>query len=189
VRTCAANNRTVEGSRMPVRRSFAALVLAALVFSACTASGTTAAPAAQSPAAQSPAAASQASAPMSIVVGSATSGSLGSYLTDPNGMTLYTRTGDSATSSGCTGSCAVAWPPLLVATGGSATAGSGVTGTFATLSRADGTVQVTYQGLPLYGWKGDTKAGDVTGEGVNGFLVATLGGPVPVPSSTGKPGY
>ena len=126
---------------------------------------------------------------MSIVIGSASTGSLGTYLTDPAGMTLYTKTGDSATSSTCTGTCAVAWPPVLVATGGSATAGTGVTGTFATLTRADGTVQVTYQGLPLYGWKGDAKAGDMTGEGVNGFVVATLGGPVPVPSASGKPGY
>jgi predicted lipoprotein with Yx(FWY)xxD motif len=125
---------------------------------------------------------------MSVVIGSATS-SLGSYLTNPSGLTLYTHTGDSATSSTCIGQCAVAWPPVLVATGGAATAGTGVTGTFATLTRADGTVQVTYQGLPLYGWKGDAKPGDATGEGVNGFLVATLGGPVPVPSSTGKPGY
>lgn len=174
---------------MPVRRSLAACLLAAVVFSACTASGATAAPAAQSPAAASQAAASQAAgAPMSVVIGSATS-SLGSYLTNPGGLTLYTHTGDSATSSTCIGPCAVAWPPVLVATGGAATAGTGVTGTFATLTRADGTVQVTYQGLPLYGWKGDAKPGDATGEGVNGFLVATLGGPVPVPSSTGKPGY
>jgi len=179
---------------MPVRRSLAACLLAAVVFSACTASGSTAAPAVQSPAAASQAAASQAAAsqaagaPMSVVIGSATS-SLGSYLTNPSGLALYTHTGDSATSSTCTGQCAVAWPPVLVATGGAATAGTGVTGTFATLTRTDGTVQVTYQGLPLYGWKGDTKPGDATGEGVNGFLVATLGGPVPVPSSTGKPGY
>jgi predicted lipoprotein with Yx(FWY)xxD motif len=174
---------------MPVRRSLAACLLAAAVFSACTASGVTAAPAAQSPAAASQAAASQAAgAPMSVVIGSATS-SLGTFLTNPSGLTLYTHTGDSATSSTCTAQCAVAWPPVLVATGGAATAGTGVTGTFATLTRADGTVQVTYQGLPLYGWKGDAKPGDATGEGVNGFLVATLGGPVPVPSSTGKPGY
>jgi predicted lipoprotein with Yx(FWY)xxD motif len=175
---------------MPVRRSFAALFLAALVFSACSAAGSTAAPGAQSPAVQSSAAASQpASAPMTVAISLATSPSLGAYLAGPNGMTLYTHTGDSATSSTCTGSCAVAWPPLLVATGGSATAGTGVTGTFASLTRADGTVQVTYQGLPLYGWKGDAKAGDMTGEGVNGFLVATLGGPLPVPSSSIKPGY
>jgi predicted lipoprotein with Yx(FWY)xxD motif len=42
-----------------------------------------------------------------------------------------------------------------------------------TLTRADGTVQVTYNGLPLYGWKSDAKPGDTTGEGVGGFSVAT----------------
>jgi predicted lipoprotein with Yx(FWY)xxD motif len=171
---------------MPVRRLFAALVLAAVAFSACTSSGAATAP----PTIPSAAPGGQASgAPMSVVIGQATSSTVGTYLTNPNGMTLYTHTGDSATSSTCTAQCAVAWPPVLVATGGSATAGSGVSGSFATLTRADGTVQVTYEGLPLYGWKGDTKSGDMTGEGVNGFLVATVGGPLPVPSSSIKPGY
>jgi predicted lipoprotein with Yx(FWY)xxD motif len=47
-----------------------------------------------------------------------------------------------------------------------------VTGTLGQLTRADGTSQVTYNGMPLYGWKNDTKAGDVTGQGINSFLVA-----------------
>ncbi|HEY7935583.1 MAG TPA: hypothetical protein VID26_00475 [Candidatus Limnocylindrales bacterium] len=174
---------------MPARRSLIGLFMGAVLFAACTGTGATAAPPSQPPAASTPPASAPASAAASVVVGSATDPSLGSYLTAPSGLTLYTHTGDSATSSTCTGQCAVAWPPLTVAAGGQATAGTGVTGTFATLTRADGTVQVTYLGLPLYGWKGDTKPGDVTGEGVNGFLVATMGGPVPVPSSTGKPGY
>jgi predicted lipoprotein with Yx(FWY)xxD motif len=176
---------------MPIRRLLATIALTAMVASACTAAGATTAPVAQPTAAPSQAAAASqaAGAPMNVVIGSASSGSLGTYLTDPAGMTLYTKAGDSATASTCTGPCAVAWPPVLVATGGSATAGTGVTGTFATLTRADGTVQVTYQGLPLYGWKGDAKAGDTTGEGVNGFVVATVGGPVAVPSASGKSGY
>jgi len=180
---------------MPVRRLLATIALTATLASACTAAGATSAPVVQPTTAPSQAAASQAaasqgaSAPMSIVIGSASSGTLGTYLTDPAGLTLYTKSGDSATTSTCTGPCAVAWPPVLVATGGSATGGSGVTGTFATLTRADGTVQVTYQGLPLYGWKGDAKPGDTTGEGVNGFVVATVGGPVAVPSASGMPGY
>ncbi|MGH2407694.1 MAG: COG4315 family predicted lipoprotein [Candidatus Limnocylindrales bacterium] len=107
----------------------------------------------------------------SVVVNMATT-SLGPVLTGPNGLTLYTHTGDTATTSTCTGSCATAWPPLTVAAGGSATGGAGVTGTFATLTRDDGTIQVTYNGLPLYGWQSDTKPGDVTGQGVAGFTVA-----------------
>jgi predicted lipoprotein with Yx(FWY)xxD motif len=98
--------------------------------------------------------------------------SLGPVLTGPDGLTLYTHAGDSASSSTCTGGCASAWPPLAVAAGAAATGGTGVTGAFATLTRDDGSIQVTYNGQPLYGWQGDTKAGDVTGDGVNGFSVA-----------------
>jgi len=129
-------------------------------------------------------------------VGAANSATFGMVLTGPNGMTLYTHAGDSATSSTCTGACASAWPPLTAT--GQPTAGTGVTGKLGTLTRADGTIQVTYAGLPLYYWQGDSKAGDVTGNGVNGFAVATVGGAgsapqaspaAPSPSSGGKPGY
>ena len=121
-----------------------------------------------------------------VVVNMATT-SLGPVLTGPNGLTLYTHTGDSATASTCTGTCATTWPPLAVAAGGQATGGAGVTGTFGTLTRADGTIQVTYNGLPLYGWQSDTKAGDVTGQGIEGFTVATPGS-APAPGPTGTPG-
>ncbi len=111
-------------------------------------------------------------APAGRVVVSRTTTSLGPVLTGPNGLTLYTHKGDTATSSTCTTGCAAAWPPLTVAAGGKATAAPGVHGTLGTLKRADGTVQVTYNGLPLYGWQSDSKPGDTTGEGVGGFSVA-----------------
>ena len=105
-------------------------------------------------------------------------------LTGPTGMTLYTHAGDSATSSTCTGACATAWPPLTAT--GQPMAGTGLTGKLGTLTRADGTTQVTYAGLPLYYWQGDKKAGDVTGDGVErlrgrdgrrgGFRAAALPG-------------
>ena len=98
--------------------------------------------------------------------------SLGPVLVGLTGLTLYTHAGDTATTSSCTGSCATAWPPLTVAAGAAATGGTGASGTFATLIRADGTTQVTYNGLPLYGWQGDSKPGDVTGQGLEGFSVA-----------------
>jgi predicted lipoprotein with Yx(FWY)xxD motif len=111
-------------------------------------------------------------------------------------MTLYTHAGDSATTSTCTDSCATAWPPLSAT--GQPTAGAGVTGQLGTLTRADGTTQVTYGGMPLYYWQGDAKPGDVTGNGVEGFSVATVGGAAskpqpstaaPAPSSSGTYGY
>jgi predicted lipoprotein with Yx(FWY)xxD motif len=48
----------------------------------------------------------------------------------------------------------------------------GVTGKLGTLTRPDGTTQVTYNGRPLYGWQNDAKPGDVTGQGIGGFTVA-----------------
>ena len=165
------------------------LVLVALVATACSSGAATATPTASLAAAASvsatsspttappvassgggsPAAASPATG--SVVVNMATT-TLGPVLTAANGLTLYVHAGDTGTSSTCTGGCATAWPPLAVAAGGSATAGPGVTGTLGTLTRADGTTQVTYKGLPLYGWMNDTKPGDVTGQNIAGFTVA-----------------
>ena len=130
------------------------------------------------------------------MVRSASSPSFGMVLTGPNGMTLYTHAGDTATSSTCTGACATAWPPLE--TKGQPTAQPGLTGKLGTLTRPDGATQVTYGGLPLYYWQGDTKAGDATGDGVEGFSIATVGGSAPMgdpsvaapaPISGGKYGY
>jgi predicted lipoprotein with Yx(FWY)xxD motif len=137
-----------------------------------------------------------ASSASGVIVGAASTPSFGRVLTGPNGMTLYTHAGDTATTSGCTGSCATAWPPLE--TDGQPTAQADLTGQLGTLTRPDGTTQVTYRGLPLYYWQGDTKAGDVTGQGIDGFSIATVTGSAPVPkasvaapapSSVGKYGY
>lgn len=170
---------------MRMTRVLTLFATAVLAVAACTSSYA-------SPAAVGGGASSAAGA----VVDAANSPTFGMVLTGPTGMTLYTHAGDSATSSTCTGECATAWPPLTAT--GQPTAGAGVTGKLGTLTRADGTIQVTYAGLPLYYWQGDKKAGDVTGDGVEGFAVATVGGAgsapqpspaAPSPSSGGKPGY
>ena len=170
---------------MPATRVLALFATAVLVVAACTSNVASPAPIGGG-----------ASRAAGVIVATASSPSFGMVLTGPNGMTLYTHAGDSATVSTCTGGCATAWPPL--ATTGQPTAGAGVTGQLGTEPRADGTTQVTYGGLPLYYWQGDTKAGDVTGNGVDGFSVATVGaaGPlpnpstaVPAPSSPGNYGY
>jgi Secreted repeat of unknown function len=80
-------------------------------------------------------------------------------------MALYTATGDTATRSGCTGTCLSFWPPLLLPAGqAQPVAGTGVTGV-GTFMRAEG-VQVTYNGKPLYTWFKDGQPGQVTGDGV-----------------------
>lgn len=168
----------------PAARGLGGLILIALFAAACSSTAATSAPPASvvpvatppasvAPVATTPASAPAASTPASsaaagVVVNMATT-SLGPTLVASTGLTLYTHTGDTATSSSCTGTCAANWPPLAVAAGTTATAGTGVTGTLGTLTRDDGTLQVTYNGLPLYGWKNDAAAGDVTGQGINGF--------------------
>jgi predicted lipoprotein with Yx(FWY)xxD motif len=127
---------------------------------------------------------------------STASSSMGTVLAGPTGMTLYTYAKDSMNTSACTGGCATAWPPLTVPAGQQPTAGAGVTGTLATFARPDGTAQVSYNGQPLYYWQGDKAAGDVTGNGVNSFSIATPSGAGAAPSgapaaspSGVKPGY
>jgi hypothetical protein len=57
---------------------------------------------------------------------------------------------------------------------------TGATGTFATITRSDGIVQVTYNHMPLYYFSGDSAAGDTTGQGKNGvWFVAPASGTVP----------
>jgi predicted lipoprotein with Yx(FWY)xxD motif len=127
-----------------------------------------------------------------LVIGSGVSGTLGPFLTGPTGLTLYVKDGDSATSSTCTGGCATSWPPLKTTAGQPVSAGPGITGAFGTLTRDDGSLQVTYNGLPLYTWVQDTKKGDATGDGIAGFHVALVSAPSgsPAPSSTaGRYGY
>jgi predicted lipoprotein with Yx(FWY)xxD motif len=96
------------------------------------------------------------------------SSKLGRILVDANDHTLYLFERDKGTTSSCYGACADGWPPYT--TSGAPQAGSGATASFlATTKRTDGTSQVTYKGHPLYYFVGDTKPGDVTGEGVNAF--------------------
>jgi predicted lipoprotein with Yx(FWY)xxD motif len=91
----------------------------------------------------------------------------GDALAGPTGMTLYTFANDTGGASTCNDGCAAAWPPLL-GDGSAVVAGDGVTGTFGTTTRDDGTRQVTHNGQPLYYYAADTAPGDSTGDGVGG---------------------
>ncbi|MGZ8513918.1 MAG: COG4315 family predicted lipoprotein [Candidatus Limnocylindrales bacterium] len=170
---------------MSPQRTLTGLVLAATIFAACTAAGGS--PAATSaPAAPAPSSAAPAASAVATVEGTS-SPTFGMILTGAKGLTLYTHSGDSAGASTCTGDCATAWPPLSVPSGQQPAAGTGVTGALTTLTRDDGTTQVAYDGMPLYYWQGDTKAGDVTGDGVNGFSVAKVSGGATPPSNSAAP--
>jgi predicted lipoprotein with Yx(FWY)xxD motif len=138
-------------------------------------SGATTAPSVAAPSAAPSAAASEApseAASEAPSAGAATVeakevGTAGTVLVDgASGLTVYIflkDTKDSGTSA-CTGGCLATWPALTVPAGGTPTAGSGVTGALGTITRADdGSLQVTYNGLPLYFFKNDAAPGDLNG--------------------------
>jgi predicted lipoprotein with Yx(FWY)xxD motif len=73
----------------------------------------------------------------------------------------------------CQGDCLVTWPPL--ARTGTPTAGTGVDAAkIGTITRSDGSSQVTYAGWPLYHFAADAAPGDVMGQGVGGVWFAVL---------------
>ncbi len=89
----------------------------------------------------------------------------GKVLAAANGMTLYRYTPDKKGVSVCSGACAKYWPPLLLKGTAKETAGSGASaGLLGTIKRGNAK-QVTYAGFPLYLYAGDSKPGDVKGEG------------------------
>jgi predicted lipoprotein with Yx(FWY)xxD motif len=147
------------------------LAAAALLFAACggnsggTPTGTPAGVASQVPpsSAASPGA-SQSAEGVEVELGD--NDTLGEFLVGEGGMTLYLFTPDTTTKSNCNpGGCLENWPPFTV--DGTVTGGAGVTGTFGTITRDDGTKQVTYGGHPLYYFVGDKAAGDVNGQTLN----------------------
>jgi predicted lipoprotein with Yx(FWY)xxD motif len=83
----------------------------------------------------------------------------GKVLTDEQGMTLYTFDKDAKGKSACNGPCAGNWPPLMAAAGDKAEQG------YTLIKRDDGKMQWAYKDKPLYTWKNDKKAGDITGDG------------------------
>jgi predicted lipoprotein with Yx(FWY)xxD motif len=85
-------------------------------------------------------------------------------LTNAKGFTVYWFAPDTSTKSNCNGACAQSWPPVK----GPATA-PGVKGKFGTIKRADGSIQATYNGHPLYTFVGDTAPGQAKGNGLNAF--------------------
>ena len=99
-------------------------------------------------------------------IGTVNNPTLGTIFVDHNGMTLYYVSTDQSGVSNCYGPCAAVWPPayidptsaLLNQTGGM----PGIT----TIRRSDGTFQLAWNGMPLYGYSRDRAPGDVNGNGI-----------------------
>ncbi|MGZ6341274.1 MAG: COG4315 family predicted lipoprotein [Candidatus Limnocylindrales bacterium] len=151
-----------------MKLTVATLVIAAGLLAACSSgsqasqggavAGSTAAPTT---------AASAASGGSGATVEAKTAGSKGTVLVaGSHGMTVYTFGKDVANSgkSGCSGGCLAKWPALTVPAGTTPSAGSGVSGKLGTITRDDGTLQATYNGLPLYFFANDKAPGDTNGD-------------------------
>ena len=146
---------------------------------ACGNGGSSASPAApntpaqSTPAPSTPAQSTPSMAPAAAgaaKLSTATVGNLGKIVVDGTGRTLYVYDMDTSkpSKSNCNGACATAWPPLLAGTGTPQVNGISAS-LVGTVTRADGTKQVTLNGSPLYYYANDAKAGDATGQAVGGI--------------------
>jgi predicted lipoprotein with Yx(FWY)xxD motif len=160
----------------------------ALLAAACSSAGSSSStPAASSSAPASASAPSSAPASGGASASGATviktaSSSGGTVLTDGSGRAVYLWVKDSGGMSACTGACAGAWPPVTT-TGTATVSGSAKASDLGTITRSDGSKQVTYDGHPLYYFSGDSGPGTATGQGSDGFgakwwLVAPTGSDV-----------
>ena len=145
------------------------IVAGTLVATLAAAGGISAAVVATSPA--SAATASGHSATMATVRTAqvAVGGKMETILTTASGQPLYYYQPDTATKSLVSGGLAALWPPLSTGT----PTGTGLSGQLSVLNGPGGQV-VTYNGHPLYTFV-DDHAGQVTGQGVQNFFVATPG--------------
>ena len=108
----------------------------------------------------------------SAIVKTASVSSLGgSVLVDAQGLTLYRLSGEQNGRWICTSAnCVKAWHPLTAPTSG---APSGSVSSLGAVKRPGGNMQVTFQGMPLYTFVGDTTAGEAKGQGIKDVGVWT----------------
>jgi predicted lipoprotein with Yx(FWY)xxD motif len=146
---------------------------AALLIAACGSYGTSAYGTSTSPssygrypgATSPPAGTPEPPAPTTIALRNS---ALGPILVDGNGRTLYLFEADRKDISTCNGACASVWPPLIAH--GTPVAAAGVNQSLlATTTRNDGSLEVAYNGHPLYYFVSDKQAGDISGEAITSF--------------------
>jgi len=111
-----------------------------------------------------------AGAAASVTMKSTLNGSLATQIVvNATGKSLYHDGAESKNTVKCLGACTKEWVPLLITAGAKPVAGTGLAvAKVGVVKRPDGKMQVTYAGFPLYLYSGDSKAGDVNGQGVGG---------------------
>ena len=148
------------------------IAAAAIALAACSTSSPSAAPAA-APVASAPTTAAARAAGSNVAVKAAKT-DLGAILVDAGGRTLYGFTNDTEAKSTCSGTCATAWPPVVVDADWTVAPGLD-SGVFSTVKRDDGSEQLMAGKWPLYTFSGDASNGDLNGQGSGGvwFVVDT----------------
>jgi predicted lipoprotein with Yx(FWY)xxD motif len=156
-----------------LRLSIAAAAVAAVALAACGSSGAGSSHSSRSSRGTQPA--------TSNITATTAQTPLGRVLVDGHGLTLYGRTLDVNGMSSCTGSCATAWPPVLV--NGTALPAGLDAAMFAVVTRPDGTHQLEAGKWPLYRFAGDAKPGDTNGEGSESFFAVAPTGKLVKPNA------
>lgn len=149
-----------------MKRSALLLLATAAVLAACGSSANTSSNNSNAGAAATSSAATPTATPAAtLAINTASVSGVGTVLVDASGHTLYRFTPDAAGQTACTGQCASNWPPAVLPAGEQVAPAASLTGKFATMQRPDGSMQVTYNGWPLYAFAGDSAAGTANGQG------------------------
>jgi predicted lipoprotein with Yx(FWY)xxD motif len=149
----SARRSSGSSARLRMLLALPAAAAAAAALVACSSAGASPSPASSTT--SSPAAAAASTVKTATIAGV-------TVLTNSTGFTLYSFAPDTPTTSKCNGTCAQNWPPLK-----GPVSAAGVTGTFGTITRSDGSTQATFDGHPLYTFAGDTAPGQNKGNGLN----------------------
>lgn len=151
---------------MKYRYQIGALAALILLLAACQPSASATESAAASEAASlAPSEAAASVAPSEAAAGvtlTIVETSAGTTLAGADGLTLYVRIDEEGGTILCVDDCLTNWPPLT----GTVDAGEADAAMLGTVTRPDGTEQVTYNGFPLYYFAGDAAEGDANGEGL-----------------------
>lgn len=109
---------------------------------------------------------------------------VGTVLTGPNGMTLYTYASDRPGKSTCAGGCAQSWPPFQPGPNDPTPKAP-----LSVITRDDGSKQYAYESKPLYFFVGDKKPGDAKGHKLGGVWFTAQPGKSEPPAKKGYRSY
>ena len=182
-------------------RYFSALAALAVIGAGCGSSSSSSSPSSSATSATSASGSSGGAKPgaQPVTITTKPAKKLGTILAAGNKrLTVYAFAADTGASSTCNAACAGVWPPV---TGKAQASGAAVAASLGTITRSDGTKQVTYKGHPLYFYAKDKDNGDAYGQAIKSFgakwyvltptgtqVGATLSGTSPAgKSSSGKP--